>query len=364
MVGCSQDHGPLLMTDVATRKFAPWRWVLGGLLVAGLGTLVWWQIGTDKGLEVRVETATLGPVTRVLAVNGKIAARLSVQVRSAVSATVSELLVDEGNPVAKGAVLARLDASQQEAIVQQARSALEQGRIKQAQAAADYRRDRDLGGNIARSKLEGSKLALEGAAQEVARLAALLDQATIQLTRYTVTAPMAGTVMTRAVDPGQLVDPTTALFTLADLSALIVEADVDEAYASNIALGQVAALQLVGRRESLAGKVTFVSPRVDPATGGLAIRIGFDDLLEAPVGLTVTANIVVDQQKALTVPRSALMGEAVFLLAGGKAMAPPVTVIDWPAARLIVIKGLATGDQVITDSTGLSDGLAVTAVAP
>lgn len=353
------------MSDVEKQKSSRRRWVLGGLLLSfAVAAGVWWQVGAQKGPEVSVEVATLGTVTRVLAVNGKIAARESVQIRSAVSGTVLALMADEGDLVAKGDVLALLDASQQQAIVLQAQSALEQGRIKQAQAAADYGRDRDLGGNIARSKLEESKLALEGAAQEVARLAALLDQATIQLTRYTVTAPMVGTVMTRSVDPGQLVDPTTALFTLADLSALIVEADVDEAYASNIALGQVAALQLVGRRESLAGKVTFVSPRVDPATGGLAIRIGFDDPLQAPVGLTVTANIVVDQQVALTVPRSALMGDAVFLLRDGKAMATPVTVTDWPAARLIVTKGLAAGDQVITDSTGLSDGLAVSVAAP
>ncbi len=202
------------------------------------------------------------------------------------------------------------------------------------------------------------------AAQEVARLQALLVQATLQLDRYTVIAPLAGTVITRAVDPGQLVDPTTALFTFADLTDLIVQADVDESYASHIALGQVAALQLAGRSESLAGKVVFVSPRVDPATGGLAIKIGLDAALIAPVGMTATANIVVDQQQAMTVPRSALWGGNVFLLKGGKAVLAPVTVIDWPAARLIVTDGLAPGDLVITDSSGLSDGLTVSEAAP
>ncbi len=340
-------------------------WALAAIGAAALAmSLIWWQARAQQGPEVSIEIAAMGPVTRVLAVNGKIAALSAVQIRSAVSGTVQELLVSEGDLVTKGAILARLDASQQEAIVVQARSALEQGRIKQSQAAATYSRDRDLGANIARSRLEEAQLALEGAAQEVARLTALLDQATIQLARYTVTAPMAGTVMTRAVDPGQLVDPTTALFTLADLSALIVEADVDEAYASYIALGQAATLQLVGRRDTLAGSVAFVSPRVDPATGGLAIKIGFAAPLVAPVGLTVTANIVVGQDQAITVPRSALVDDAVFLLVAGKAVLVPVSVIDWPAARLIVTQGITPGDQVITDSTGLTDGLAVTVAAP
>jgi HlyD family secretion protein len=161
-----------------------------------------------------------------------------------------------------------------------------------------------------------------------------------------------------------LVDPSTALFTLADLSVLLVETDVDEAYATKIALGQAATLQLVGSRATLNGQVIFVSPRVDPATGGLAVKIGFAEPLQAPVGLTVTANIVVGSEVALTVPRTALQGDAVYLLADGRAVLTPVTVTDWPAARLIVTKGLAEGDRVITDSTGLTDGQLVTEGAP
>lgn len=352
------------MTDAKNRKTAAWAWAIGGLVAVALAAMGWWQFGRETAPVVLVETATLGPVARVLAVNGKIDAQVSVQVRSAVSATVSQALVEEGDLLAKGDVLVQLDASGQMAIVQQARSALEQGRIKQAQAAAIYGLDRDLGGNIARSKLDDAKLALEGAAQEVERLQALLDQATIQLDRFTIAAPMAGTVMSRAVDPGQLVDPTAALFTLADLSDLIVRADVDESYASHIAAGQTARLQLVGRSDTLAGSVVFVSPRVDPATGGLAIRIGFDVPLRAPVGLTVTANILVETRDALTVPRSALAEGAVFLVKGGKAVRTPVTVIDWPAARLIVTEGLAVGDQVISDSTAMTDGQAVNVAAP
>jgi hypothetical protein len=103
---------------------------------------------------------------------------------------------------------------------------------------------------------------------------------------------------------------------------------------------------------------------VDLETGGLGIQIGFDDPLSAPIGLTVTANIVVDQQEALTVPRSALSGQAVFVLVDERAVLTPVTVIDWPAARLIVTKGLTPGDQIIVDSTGLSDGQAVTLGEP
>jgi RND family efflux transporter MFP subunit len=213
-------------------------------------------------------------------------------------------------------------------------------------------------------RLEESKLALEGAEQDVARLTALLDQATIQLSRFTLRAPISGTITLRSVDPGQQVDTTTPLFTLADTGELLVEADVDETYATRIAPGQEAVAQLVGSRSTLAGKVIFVSPRVNPATGGLAVKIGLDDLLRAPIGLTVTANIVVGREEALTVPRTALRGDAVFRLIGGHAVLTPVTVTDWPAPRLIVTDGLVAGDKVISDSTGLTDGLDVIADMP
>lgn len=339
---------------------ARWRWALIALvLFAGIGGYWGWQGLRQNPTEVVTETATLGPVSRVLAVNGKIAAQNSVQIRALVTAVVLDLMVQEGDLVTKGQALARLDDTQQQAIVQQAVSALQLGKIQQAQAAATYSRNVELGSLIARSNLEDAKRSLDAAEQEVGRLSAILEQAQIQLARYTVQAPIAGTVIARPVDLGQLVDPATALFTIADMSELIVETDVDESYGTQIALGQPAVMQLVGTRNSLDGAVTFVSPKVDATTGGLAVKIGFDVPLTAPVGLTVTANIVVDQRDGMSVPRSALAGDAVFVLVDGKAKRTQVDYIDWPAARLIVTSGLKEGDRVILDSAGLSDGLTV-----
>ncbi|WP_170971866.1 efflux RND transporter periplasmic adaptor subunit [Rhodobacter sp. SY28-1] len=324
----------------------------------------WFGPWRANGPAVTFEVMAPGPVTLVLAVSGKVAPRDQVQIRSAVSATLLEVLAVEGLVVQPGDVLARLDPSQQEAIVRQAASALGQGQVLQQQAELAYLRNQELGNLVPRSRLEDSRLALDGAAQDVARLTALLDQATIQLGRFTLRAPIAGTITVRSVDPGQLVDPATALFTLADMTELLIETDVDEAYATRIAVGQEAAVRLVGGRGILEGTVIFVSPRVDPATGGLAVKLGLADPLRAPIGLTVTANIVVGRETALTVPRTALQGDAVFLLVGNRAVLRPVMVTDWPAARLIVTEGLAPGDRVITDSTGLSDGLAVDAGEP
>jgi multidrug efflux pump subunit AcrA (membrane-fusion protein) len=172
-----------------------------------------------------------------------------------------------------------------------------------------------------------------------------------------------------AVDPGQSVDPSVVLMTLADLTDLLVETDVDEGYATQIKRGQRTVLQLAGEGEARPGRVGFVSSRVDVATGGLAVKLMFDEGVAAPIGLTVTANIVVDQQDAaLTLPRTALVTvgseEGVFLVKDGTARFQAVTVVDWPAARLIVTKGLAVGDTMIVDGTGIEAGQAVRVMAP
>lgn len=124
-----------------------------------------------------------------------------------------------------------------------------------------------------------------------------------------------------------------------------------------------------GETETLTGEVRTVASRVDVATGGLAIKIGFDAPVSAPIGLTVTANIVVDQQDAaLTLPRTALVtdggGAAVFLKRDGVARLQLIAVIDWPAARLIVTDGLVAGDMVIVEPTDLRDGQPVRADIP
>lgn len=105
---------------------------------------------------------------------------------------------------------------------------------------------------------------------------------------------------------GRIADTATVLMNLANLDDLIVETDVDEAYANQIAVGQPAALRLSGETQTRTGTLRTVAGQVDAATGGLSVKVGFDTLVTAPLDLSVTTNIVVDQRDAaLTVPRTA-----------------------------------------------------------
>ena len=375
MAQVGQETLPVVVPPVASAPAAApktksrrWMWAGGGVLVMGLTGLFYLQPWATPAPVVMVETVALGPVTRVLAVNGRIAGVRSVDVRPLVSGTLVEVLVAEGDIVTRNQALMQLDTATQQAVVRQAVAGLDAAFVAQDDAVATLARTRTLGANVARVVLETAVRAEQAAAQEVARMTALLDQAQIQLEKFTIRAPIAGTVLVLNVDPGQSVDPATVLLSIADLGTLVVETDVDESYATQIRTGQPAALQLSGEAEVRAGHVSFVSQRVDEDTGGLVVRLTPDAPLTAPIGLTVTANITVDDRaSAITVPRAAIISDAeadaVLVAVDGTAQRRAVEVIDWPAARLIVTDGLAPGDEVIADATGLTDGQAIQ-VAP
>lgn len=355
---------PVAPAPVAKRR--RWLWAAGGLLGLALASVTYSQLWMVRPMPVAVEIAALAPVTRVLAINGRIASVHSVDIGSVVTGSLAELPVAEGDRVEVGQTLARIDSAAQNAIVRQALAGLDAALEAQKQAIESYVRTVSLGGNVPRTVLEADAHAVESAAKEVARLTALLDHAQIVLETYTIRAPVSGTIVELDAENGQIVGPTTRLLTLADLSEVVVEADVDEAYATQIAVDQQAVLQLAGETGTREGHVSFVSNRVDEATGGLAVKIRLDDPASAPIGLTVTTNIVVGRlDAALTVPRTALLnGNGVFVVGDGVARLQPVTVVDWPAARLIVTSGLAEGDAVITDATGIKNDQAVVADQP
>ena len=351
-------------TPEALPKRRFWLWGTAGLLGLILAFIAYSQLWMARSPVVAVEIATLAPVTRVLTVNGRIAAVNSVEIRSVATGNLIALGVAEGDFVETGQILARIDSAAQNAVVRQAVAGLDAALVAQQQASETFDRATALGSNIARTVLETDAHAVQSAAQEVARQTATLDQAQIVLENYTVRAPSTGSVLALDAELGQLVGPSTPLLTLADLGDLVVEADVDEAYALQIARGQPAVVQLAGETRNRDGHVNFVSTRVDMATGGLAVEITFEAPVAAPIGLTVATNIIVDQRDAtLSVPRTAMLagadGIGIFVVSDGVALFRPLTVVDWPAARLIVTAGLAEGDVVITHATGIEDGQAV-----
>lgn len=346
-------------------------WMIAALLiVAALGAYAFvarpWE---SRALSVEVEVLARGPVSQVLAVNGRVAARRSVVLRSTVQGRVIEVAADVGDSVTKGQLVARLDTSLPAFQVDQAHAALEAGQARRDQGLSTLERTRALGDNVTRATLDNAETEFRAAENEVSRLQALLDQAENQLEQYSFHAPFDGVVLARGAEEGQITDAQSELFTIADLSELLVETDVDELYSSQIRAGLNALLKPAGTTASQTGVVTFAAPTVDPQTGGRAIKISFDVPASLPIGLTVNTNIIVaENADTLSIPRSALvtMGTRAFVLVAedGVASERDVKFVDWPADRLEITEGLSAGDSVIVEPAKVKTGRAVAPWSP
>lgn len=322
-----------------------------------------WEI---KPRLVMTETVQPAPVLQALAVNGRVAAKQSVSVRSAISGRAISIGADVGDRVEQGAPLVQIDTALIDVQVEQARAALAGQQARQEQAQIAFDRAKALGSNTTRSALENAEIDLRAAMTETARLQAAFEQAELQVAQYLVDVPMSGTVMSRSVEKGQLVDPQTVLFVIAETSDLLVETDVDELYSARVKTGLKALLQPVGASVQQNGTVVFAAPSVDTSTGGRAIKISFDEPVELPVGQTVNANVIIDEfPDAISVPRGAIVSEGassqVMIIVDDVATARPIKFNDWPAERVIVTEGLAGGDVVILDPSAVAPGDAVAA---
>ena len=180
---------------------------------------------------------------------------------------VAQVMVDEGDMVARGQPLARLDDALLQAQIEQARAALAQQQVAAERAAAEAARVQGLDGQgvlsdeaIAQRRLEARAAQ---AAVEVAR-AQLRDLETRE-GRMTIRAPVAGRILERAARPGDTSSPGTNMFRIARDGLIELDAEIPESELHRVRAGDSAQVTLTSGAQ-VAGKVRLVSPRVDPDT--------------------------------------------------------------------------------------------------
>jgi HlyD family secretion protein len=194
-----------------------------------------------------------------------------VEVKSNASGEVKEVFVDTGDLVPRGTLLVEIDPRDVQSAVDQAAADLESARVRSATAEAEQGRARRLmeTGLIPAQDYERTVEATAAAQASLVRARTSLRLAQEKRQDVTIRAPIEGTVIERAVEPGQIIASATSnvsggttLFRMADLSAMQVRAKVDEVDIGQIHAGQVArvtAEAYPGR--TFAGTVTKVEPQ-------------------------------------------------------------------------------------------------------
>jgi membrane fusion protein, copper/silver efflux system len=177
-----------------------------------------------------------------------------------------------------------------------------------------------------------------------------------------VSAPSRGTVLNRGVSAGTAVDPSTELFTIADLSSVWALAEIPEANIPDIRVGSRARIEVpaatLGDLESV---VTFVYPTLSERTRTLRVRFQLPNVERTLLpGMFGSATFTVDPQHVLTVPRDAVVDtgrhQHVFVRAGSGAIEPRAVELGPRVGdRVAILSGLSDGEPVASSGVFILD---------
>ena len=313
-------------------------------------------------------TAASGEISRLLRANGTLRAQNQAQVRAKVGGELLEVLPREGEHIAAGQLLARIDPSDYAARVKERIAALDAARSQAQLADATWRKNQELlaKGFISTLAHDNARAAAEVAAAQLRAQEAQLELAQKALADTQVHAPIAGWLAERAVQRGDKVNVDSKLFTLVDLTRLELEALVPASDSAALAVGQafVTTVEGYGQRR-FQGRVARIGPVTQTGNRYLPIYIELanaDASLKA--GLFAEGSLQLAQTRARAlIPIAAVRSETglafVYVVDGDHLVRRSVELgVSNDAAGLVdVIKGVEPGNRVIAANLGaLKDG--------
>jgi RND family efflux transporter MFP subunit len=378
------------------KKKRRWPWVVGALLVLLAAFLV---LGKLRPVEVETavaRSAAQGGPASVLDASGFVTARRIATVSSKITGKVREVMIEEGQHVTEGEVLATLDPADAGAQRELAGSQLASAQSNLAEAQAQLllaertlRRQRELAAKqlIAASALDA---AIADRDSRAARLASLKRSVTVARDQLSIAglgventvirAPFSGVIVTKAAQPGEMISPIsggggsirTGIGTLVDMDSLEVQVDVNEAYIGRVQPKMPVEAVLNAYPDwKIPGEVIAIIPTADRSKATVKVRVQLDSkdprivpdmgvrvsFLEArvagapkPSGVWVPTRAVVTKDKA----------SWVFVVDGDKARRVDVVTGDVRDVDQRITSGLKGGEVVVlAPPDGLRDGARV-----
>jgi len=343
-------------------------------LMLGLIVLAACQSGAESDSDADAESAEVEDDTPAIPVETSVATRDDIyamysgtapieafaeaEVIAKVAGEVREILVEEGDDVTSGQVLARLDGDR-------LRLEMMQSEANLRKSQRDYQRNVDLKEKGLISTGDFEKIKYETDALEATHNLARLEYS------YTeIRAPIDGVIAERFVKVGNTIDVNAVTFQVTSLEPLIAYLHVPEREYRRIARGQTAVIEVDALQGSeYQAAVMRISPVVDPATGTFKITVEVSDpSRRLKPGMFGRINIVYDMHaQALQIPRSAIVDEAgessVFIVEDDKAVRQPITTGYANNGHVEILDGLTGSEKiVIVGQAGLKDGSKVSII--
>ncbi len=283
-------------------------WILAGVLLLVVllgGAGAWYYVSQGKKIEVETATAVAPSAnpgsTAILQATGYVTPRRIATVSAQITGALTQVLIEEGEHVKAGQVLAHLDdtaaraaLAQSQAGVAAAQAALVNIEANLGQARRDLVRNEDLVERklVSQQALETARtnvemLEAQGHAQErqIDLSQAAMHGAQVQLDYTTVRAPFDGVITAKSAQPGEIVSPMSAgggftrtgVGTIVDMDSLEIEVDVNEAYINRVTADQPAQATLDAYPDwSIPAHVIAIIPTADRSKATVKVRVAID----------------------------------------------------------------------------------------
>jgi RND family efflux transporter MFP subunit len=368
------------------------------LLALAAGTwLVWARVAvpTVRTVSARAVNPASGAGS-VLDATGYVTARRQATVSAKITGKVTEVLIEEGQRVEQGAVLARLDDTEARAQLALARAQLaaarsQEGEIRAllAQAERDYARQQELYGRqlVAAQTLDAAlaqrdtlRARLANNVEQVRVAAESVDVAEVQLDNTVIRAPFSGVVVAKSAQPGEMISPISAgggftrtgIGTIVDMESLEIQVDVNESFINRVTAGQPVEATLNAYPDwKIPGSVIAIIPTADRSKATVKVRIAIkarDARIVPDMGarvafLTTTpaGGTAPPPSPAVLVPADAVRGEGadavVFVYASDRVERRGVKVGQSVGSEREILTGLRAGERVVVaPPPSLEDG--------
>ncbi|MEQ1440040.1 efflux RND transporter periplasmic adaptor subunit [Fontimonas sp. SYSU GA230001] len=373
-------------------------WLLA--LAAAIAVTGGWLLHRPDVVPVKLVSARTvsdpGTATSVLDASGYVIARRQATVSSKVTGKVVAVMVEEGQAVRAGDVLARIDDSNartQLALARSqrdaARAQLAEVRVQLDEARRQLQRTRELATRklVSEQVLDNAQAAVDGLAarlETTERNVAVAERSVAvqeQLLDDTVVrAPFDGVITVKNAQPGEMISPLSAggagtrtgIGTLVDMDSLEVEVDVNENFINRVRPGQPVTARLNAYPDwSIPARVIAVVPAADRSKATVRVRVGLevqDARILPDMGVRVAFMDAPDKagaaRAAVVVPAEAVTqdqgADVVYVVTGERLERRAVRVEGRSADGLRIAAGLTGGERLaVGDFTRLRDGVRV-----
>jgi RND family efflux transporter MFP subunit len=355
------------------------------LLVLGAGA--WWFLGPRNVITVRSASVTAsggGSASSAgITANGYVVAFTHASVSAKILGRLATLDVHEGSHVKKGDVIASLDDADYRAQVATARAAAAQVEVQLAQAKRDLSRAQQLREAQLNTQvdIENAETLVKAYEAQLATTRAQTELAEATLENARVRAPFDGTVLRKDAEVGEIVAPSsagggltrTAIVTMADLSRLEVEVDVNEAYIAQIHNAQKAQVTLDAYPDtSFGGQVRQVVPTADRQKATVQVKVSIldrDPRILPEMGAKVLfvnetrGTMRVAPRRVMVAANAVVQGAGgahVWVIENGRVTSRAIEVGDTRDDQVEVRSGLGGGESIVVQPpAGLKDGARV-----